>query len=269
MKTVNELISLKNRSAIVTGGAGHIGMAICETLLELGATVSVLDRDETACKKRCNELNSKNYTARAIPISANLSDENQIRESVHHSVTQMGGLDILVHSAAFVGTSNYPGWAVPFERQTLDAWEAAMKVNLTAVFSLVQASKPALENSKYPSIILIGSIYGLVGPDNRLYDGTSMVTPAAYAASKGGLVQMARYLGTTLAKFNIRVNIITAGGVKRGQPDSFQKKYVEKTPLSRMATEEDFKGAIAYLSSDLSSYVTGTNLIVDGGWTAL
>ena len=132
---------------------------------------------------------------------------------------------------------------------------------------MVQVAKPYLDESKHASIIFIGSIYGLVGPDNRLYEGTDMVTPAAYAAAKGGLLQLSRYLGTILAS-GIRVNTITAGGVWRNQPGSFQKRYREKTPLGRMACEEDFKGAVAYLASDLSSYVTGTNLIVDGGWTA-
>ena len=267
MRTISELIDLKNRSAVVTGGAGHIGLAICETLMELGANVSVLDINVVACEERCRDLNSRNYKASAFPIPVDLSDEKQTTQSVFASIDKMGGLDILLHSAAFVGTTDYPGWAVPFERQTVDAWDAAMRVNLTSAFLMVRVAKPYLDESKHASIIFIGSIYGLVGPDNRLYEGTHMVTPAAYAAAKGGLVQLSRYLGTILAS-GIRVNTITAGGVWRGQPESFQKRYIEKTPMGRMACEEDFKGAVAYLASDLSSYVTGTNVIVDGGWTA-
>lgn len=269
MKTISELINLENSSAIVTGGAGHIGLAICETLMELGANVSVLDLNKKACEERCMDLNNRNYNAIAIPISVDLSDEKQTRQSVLDSIKKMNGLDILIHSAAFVGTTDYPGWAVPFERQTVEAWDTAMRVNLTSAFTMVQVAKPYLEKSKGASIIFISSIYGLVGPDNRLYEGTDMVTPAAYAVSKGGLAQFARYLGAILAENKIRVNIITAGGVWREQAESFQRRYIERTPLRRMAYEEDIKGAVAYLASDLSSYVTGTNLVVDGGWTTL
>ena len=182
-------------------------------------------------------------------------------------VARMNGLDILVHSAAFVGTTLYPGWAVPFEEQTLEAWDAAMRVNLSSAFVMVQSAQQALEKSGHGSIIFINSIYGMVGPDNNLYEGTEMVTPAAYAASKGGLAQLCRYLGTVLAS-RIRVNSITAGGVWRGQEEAFHNRYKHRTPLQRMATEEDFKGAVAYLAGDLSSYVTGSNLVIDGGWTA-
>ena len=113
----------------------------------------------------------------------------------------------------------------------------------------------------------IGSIYGVVGPDMSLYDGTKMGNPAAYAVSKGGLIQLTRWLSAVLAP-NIRVNCISPGGVFRNQPESFVSKYLERTPLKRMGTEEDFKGAILYFASGLSSWVTGENLLVDGGWTA-
>src|SRR5437870_1912890 len=113
---------------------------------------------------------------------------------------------------------------------------------------------------------MIGSIYGVVGPDLALYEGTPLGNPAAYAASKGGLLQFTRWLATSLAP-RVRVNMLSPGGVERGQAEQFRTRYVAKTPLARMATEEDFKGAVAYLASDLSAYVTGQNLIVDGGWT--
>ncbi len=267
MRTISELIRLEGRSAIVTGGAGHIGLAICETLLELGAKLSILDLGGDKCVEACNLLNDRNYKEKAIPIPADLSDEKETRSSVLEAVKRLGGLDILIHSAAFVGTTDFPGWAVPFEEQSVEAWDSAMRVNVTSSFIIVQAVKPYLEVSRSPSVIFINSIYGLVGPDNRIYEGTTMITPAAYATSKGGIGQLMRYLATSLAP-KIRINSITAGGVRRGQASSFQERYIERTPLKRMATEEDFKGAVAYLASDLSSYVTGSNLIVDGGWTA-
>lgn len=267
MRTVKELMELRGRSAIVTGGAGHIGLAICETLMELGANVAVLDIDEEACNRRCEDLNKYGYDSRAIASSVDLSDIDMTRRTIEKTANKLGSLDIIIHSAAFVGTTKYPGWAVPFETQSIEAWDTAMRVNLSSVFIIAQAAQKAMSVSGNASIILISSIYGMVGPDNRIYEGTEMVTPAAYAASKGGIIQMTKYLGTILAP-RIRVNCITAGGVERGQAISFKDRYIKKTPLNRMAVEEDFKGAIAYLASGLSSYVTGTNLIVDGGWTA-
>jgi NAD(P)-dependent dehydrogenase (short-subunit alcohol dehydrogenase family) len=142
-----------------------------------------------------------------------------------------------------------------------------LEVNVTAPFILAQTCAEALSASGHGSVINILSIYGLVGPDFSLYEGTPLGNPAAYGASKGGLLQLTRYLATALAPA-IRVNAITPGGVFRDQAQSFRKRYVDRTPLGRMATEEDFKGAVAYLASDLSKYVTGSNLVVDGGWTA-
>ena len=124
---------------------------------------------------------------------------------------------------------------------------------------------PLLKAAKSGCIVNIASIYGMYGPDWGLYEGTSMSNPAAYAASKGGLIQLTRWLATTVAP-DIRVNSISPGGIFRGQPEEFVNRYKDRTPLGRMANEEDFRGAIAYLSSDLSQYVTGINLPIDGGW---
>jgi NAD(P)-dependent dehydrogenase (short-subunit alcohol dehydrogenase family) len=178
----------------------------------------------------------------------------------------MGGLDIVVHCAGFLGTTTVEGWACRFEEQTVDAWDAAMRVNLTSAFAMVQEGKDALASSGHGSVILLSSIYGVVGPDLRLYTGTDMTTPAGYSASKGGLLQLTRHLATVLAP-RVRVNAISPGGVWRNQPEVFRKRYEERTPLRRMATEDDLRGAIIFLASDLSSYMTGQNLVVDGGWT--
>jgi len=266
MRTVNELLDLRGRAALVTGGAGHIGLAVGEALAELGAIIAVLDQDEAACRKRVDEL-SRFGRARAVPIPCNLSDESATRGAVRRAVREMGGLDIVVHCAAYVGTTPVPGWAVPFEQQTVEAWNAALRVNLTSAFTVVQEAKETLVASGRGSVVFFSSIYGLVGPQMDLYEGTAMGNPAGYGASKGGLLQLVRYLATVLAP-RIRVNAISPGGVWRNQPEAFVERYVSRTPLDRMATEEDLKGAVAYLASDLSAYVTGHNLVVDGGWTA-
>ena len=138
-------------------------------------------------------------------------------------------------------------------------------MNLTAVFSLCQGLAPMLRVSDGASIINIASIYGELGPDWSLYEGTNMSNPAAYGASKGGLLQFTRWLSTTIAP-HVRVNAISPGGIFRNQPEKFVSRYETKTPLARMATEDDFRGVVAYLSSDLSKYMTGQSLSVDGGW---
>ena len=207
------------------------------------------------------------YAVEALPLAVDLAQEEHIRTVPDEVVNKFDRLDILVNCAAFVGTSILSGWITPFEEQSADTWKQALDVDLTAPFILTQACTPLLKESGYGSIINIASIYGLVGPDMRMYDGTEMGNPAAYAASKGGLLQLTRWLATILAP-DVRVNAITPGGVWRNQPEVFHKRYIERTPLKRMAGEDDLKGAVAYLASDLSSYVTGQNIIVDGGWTA-
>ena len=267
MKTIQILQDLSGRSALVTGGAGYIGLCICETLMELGANVSVVDLDEDACRKRVSYLNALGRPGKAFSIPGDLSSPDETRTAVQNSAKIMGGMDILVHAAAFVGTTEVPGWAVPFEQQTLSAWDAAIRINLSSVLILAQAARDCLTSSGRGSIILISSIYGMVGPDYRLYANTSMEMPAGYAASKGGLLQLSRYLATVMAPA-VRVNTISAGGIFRNQPEVFVNRYIERTPLKRMGTEEDLKGAVAFLAGDSSSYVTGSNLVLDGGWTA-
>lgn len=267
MRKLAELMDLSERRGLVTGGAGHIGLAACEAMLELGATIAVLDVEKAACEKRVEELSQLRPDS-AVAVPCDLRDEAATRQAVRDIINRLGGLDIVVHCAAYVGTTSMSGWAVPFEQQTVAAWEAAMQVNLTSAFVIVQETRQALSSSGHGSVIFFGSTYGVVGPDIRLYEGTSMGRqPAGYAASKGGLLQLTRYLATVLAP-RVRVNAITPGGVWRGQPDLFHQRYIARTPLERMAGEEDLKGAVAYLASDLSGYVTGQNVIVDGGWTA-
>jgi len=265
MKRICELMSLKGRVAVITGGAGHIGSAMAETLAELGANIVILDISLKSCLHVCERI-SKEYAVEALPLAVNLAQGEHILTVPDKVVNKFGCLDILVNCAAFVGTSKLQGWTTSFEEQSADTWQKALDVNLTAPFLLTQACLPALKGSGHGSVINVASIYGIQGPDMRLYEGTQMGNPAAYAASKGGLMQLTRWLATVLAP-DVRVNAITPGGVSRGQSEVFQRRYIERTPIKRMAVEEDFKGAVAYLSSDLSSYVTGQNIIIDGGWT--
>ena len=264
MVNLSKLMSLKNRKALITGANGHIGRIIALTLAELGADLILVDRHGSDYTKLTNEI-TNNFKVDVQKYDCDLGIQNDREELISTLCKKGAPLNILVNNAAFVGDTNLEGWVTDFEKQSVDTWRSALEVNLTAAFSLIQGLSPILKKSKGANVINIGSTYGTWGPDHRLYEGTSMGNPAAYAASKGGLIQLTRWLATTLAS-SIRVNTLSPGGVFRNQPEIFVKRYNERTPLGRMATEDDFRGAIADLASDLSSYVTGQNLAVDGGW---
>ena len=267
MRRLDELSSLKGRVALVTGGSGHLGQTIAETLLEMGAAVALVDLDNSRGEEIAGNLGSRfpETTARFFQADLEKADELVgLASRVHQG---LGGLNLLVNNAALVGTSDLKGWGVEFKDQSPETWRRALEVNVTAPFILTQACSSFLEEATGASIINIGSIYGVLGPHFSLYEGTTMGNPAAYAASKAALLQFTRWCSTALAP-KVRCNAILAGGILRGQPVQFVQRYSNLTPLARMACEEDFKGAIAYLASDLSSYVTGQHLAVDGGWTA-
>lgn len=264
MNTIKELINLRGRRALITGAAGCLGKVIAETLAELGADLVLVDRegvDFDLFKVRLE----RDWGVKVVHRMCDLEDEAQRRELLDWIKSDDEGLNILINNAAFVGSSELQGWSVPFEQQTAETWRRVLEVNLIAVFDLCQGLMPMLSVAQGASIINISSIYGVYGPDWSLYEGTGMSNPAAYGASKGGLLQFSRWLATTIAPA-IRVNSISPGGIFRNQPKEFVRRYENRTPLKRMGSENDFRGAIAYLASDMSTYVTGQNLAVDGGW---
>jgi NAD(P)-dependent dehydrogenase (short-subunit alcohol dehydrogenase family) len=265
MKNIRELMDLSGRTALVTGGAGFIGKSMIETIAELGADVVVLDRNWTAANDVACATQEK-FNVKAIALNVDLERTEDMLRIIPCLEDFTGRLDILINNAAFVGDSGLQGWVVPFEQQSVETWRRALEVNLTAAFALTQTCLQLLRQSPHGAVINTASIYGVVGPDMSLYENTSMGNPAAYAASKGGLIQLTRWLATALAP-DIRVNAISPGGLERRQPKAFQDKFVMRTPLKRMGTEEDLKGVTAFLASDLSSYVTGQNILVDGGWS--
>jgi len=265
-RSLRELMSLDGRVALVTGGAGHIGRVIAGGLAELGAGVAIVDIPTSGGAEVAAGLSDR-WPVKAAMLDCDFEQPSEVEQVPRRVREKLGRIDVIVNCAAFVGTSGLEGWAVPFEQQSAATWRRAMEVNLTAPFILIQAAAADLSASGKGSVINISSIYGLSGPDWRLYEGTSLGNPAAYAASKGGLIQITRWLATTMAP-RVRVNAIAPGGVFRDTPEPFLSRYVARTPLARMAREDDIKGAAAYLASDLSAYVTGQCLAVDGGWTA-
>jgi NAD(P)-dependent dehydrogenase (short-subunit alcohol dehydrogenase family) len=266
MTNLSELMNLAGRRALVTGAAGHVGKVICTTLAELGSNLVLVDQPGVALKDLEDTLRA-DWEVDVASIPCDLEDEHQRMALATHVHVHNLDLNCLINNAAFVGTSGLAGWAATFEQQGLDSWRRAIEVNLTAPFHLAQLFAPMLRKAEDGNIVNIGSIYGELGPDWRLYDGTTLANPAAYSASKGGLLQLTRWLATTLAP-DIRVNAISPGGIFRSQPSEFVERYIARSPLKRMATENDLRGAIAFFTSDMASYVTGEILRVDGGWGA-
>jgi len=262
--TIKELSNLNGRRALITGATGSLGKVMADTLAELGADLILVDRPGSDFDSLSTNLSNR-WKVKVECQVCDLEQQEQRAGLMDWMKSVDQGLNILINNAAFVGTSELQGWAVPFEQQTVETWRRALEVNLTAIFDLCQGLTPLLKTAEGASIINIASIYGLSGPDWSLYEGTSMSNPAAYGASKGGLIQLTRWLATTISP-NVRVNAISPGGVFRNQPEAFVKRYEAKTPLGRMATEDDFRGVVAYLASDLSKYVAGQNFAVDGGW---
>jgi NAD(P)-dependent dehydrogenase (short-subunit alcohol dehydrogenase family) len=265
MTTIRKLLNLSGRRALITGAGGHLGKVMADTLAELGADLVLVDQGQLHLESLAAHLTER-WGVNVDLQTCNLEYEDQREELMTRLFDSGKGLNIVINNAAFVGTSNLEGWNVPFAEQSIDSWRRALEVNLTAVFDICQRLMPLLLVAEGASIINIGSIYGIQGPDWRLYEETSINNVAAYAASKGGLIQFTRWLATTKAP-NVRVNAISPGGIFRGQPGTFVERYKARTPLCRMATEDDFRGAVAYLSSDMSNYVTGQNIVVDGGWS--
>lgn len=264
MRTLAALMAMTGRVSLITGGAGHLGRAMAEALAELGSDLVLVDLQVAQAEAFAQDLAARTGVQIAC-LGCDLEDEQQIRQIPQAVQQRFGRLDVLINNAGFVGTSALEGWSVPFAQQSSQAWRRALEVNLTAVFVLTQACRDLLEASGHASVINVASIYGVLGPDLSLYEGTAMNNPAAYAASKGGLLQLNRWLATVLAP-SIRVNAISPGGLARAQPQPFVERYIARTPLARMGAEEDFKGVTAFLASDLSAWITGQNLMVDGGW---
>jgi NAD(P)-dependent dehydrogenase (short-subunit alcohol dehydrogenase family) len=258
-------MSLEGRVAVITGGAGKIGEALAEALAELRATICIFDVAAEAAHERTMEL-QKRFGVKASAVMADVSREESVQKAISDVSGQFGAIDILINNAAYP-KSDLPEDPRAVDAQDLANWRVNLDVMLTGTFLMTRACAGHLRRSGHGSVINIASIYGLLGPDMRLYEGTDMGNPAYYSAAKGGIVQLTRYWATTLAP-SVRVNCIAPGGMWRQQPGCFHDRYKSRTPLQRMAIEEDLKGAAAYFASDLSGYVTGQVLAVDGGWTA-
>lgn len=265
-----ELFSLKNRVAIVTGALGLIGKNHCQALAEAGANIIVCDLDENRCIEFAATLPIKSIGV-GVDITKKSSVEN-LRDKV---VKEFGKIDILVNNAAINDMFENPQAAAElsmFENYPLDMWQKSIDVNVTGTFLCSQVLGTEMVKAGKGSIINVASTYGIVGPDQSIYkkpDGSqTFYKSAAYPATKGAIINFTRFLAAYWGNKGVRVNTLSPGGVENNQDEYFVKNYSSKTPLNRMAYPTDYKGAIVFLSSDASAYMTGANLVVDGGWTA-
>ncbi|MFH2104574.1 MAG: SDR family oxidoreductase [Chloroflexota bacterium] len=275
MHTVFNKFNLQNLVAVVTGGAGLLGSEFCRTLAEAGAAVAVVDLNADAASEVSDLLAQTGYRSLAIPTD--ITRTESVKLLVEKVLASFGRIDILVNSAALdpkfdpeaIARGLTPG---KFEDYPLDQWNAALNVNLTGMFLVTQACvKPMLAQGKKGSIINICSTYGLNGPDQRIYvkDGKRLAfKPVYYTVTKAGVLGFTKYLAAYYAGTDIRVNALTPGGVFNNHDDTFVHNYSAKTILGRMANRDEMNGALLFLASEASSYMTGGNVVVDGGWTA-
>jgi NAD(P)-dependent dehydrogenase (short-subunit alcohol dehydrogenase family) len=275
MTQLPELFNLSGRVALVTGAAGLLGREFSRTLVEAGAQAVLADLDGREARALAEELSSHGD---ALGVQVDVTDPGSVERMVAETLERFGRLDILVNSAALdpkIDPSSGADHTETFEDYPLELWNQALQVNLTGMFLVCQAAVRPMLAQEGGSIINICSIYGLVGPDQRIYrkvepEGQEAVRykPAYYSVTKAGVLGLTRYLATYYGGKGIRVNALTPGGVFNDHDEDFTQAYSARTVLGRMARKDELNGALLFLASDASSYMTGGNLVVDGGWTA-
>ena len=266
------LFDLTGKVAVVTGGAGILGRHFCAGLVESGARVAIVDLNYAKAKAFARDLKAR-YRTEVVGIECDVSDPASVKAMVDHVLNAFGEINILQNNAA--GKSdNLDAFFAPFEEYSLDQWRKIMSVNLDGMFLVAQAvGKQMVTQGKGGSIIQTASIYGVLSPDHRIYEGSFYLnrqinTPAVYTVSKAGVIGLTKYLAAYWVDKKIRVNTLTPGGTESGQNDEFKRRYSSRIPMNRMADAHEMVGALLYLASDASSYVTGQNIIVDGGLSA-
>lgn len=285
MTSLPELFSLNKRVAIVTGGAGLLGAEFCRTLAQAGACLVIADLDSTQSGALAQELNQAGFQASSVPTD--VTDVLSVQQMVQTTLDVYGRLDILVNSAALdpkfdpphqedrearerKEASAHPPDALTFENYPVELWNQALAVNLTGMFLCCQAAARPMLAQGSGVIINLSSIYGLAAPDQRLYQREgqpAFYKPAYYSVTKAGVIGLTAYLAAYYAGKNIRVNTLTPGGVYNNHDEDFVRAYSARAILGRMAYKDDLNGALLFLASDASAYMTGANLVVDGGWT--
>ncbi len=268
---MKNLFSLEGKTAVVTGALGLIGKEHCRALSEAGANTAVCDID----LKKAAEF-AQTLPGKAAGYGFDITDKPAVEKARDSILHEFSSIDILVNNAAINDMVENPASAAEmskFENYPLDLFRRVIDVNVTGMFICSQVFGSVMARQGKGSIINVASTYGMVGPDQNIYqmpDGTQpFYKSPSYPTAKGAVINFTRYLAAYWGKNGVRVNTLSPGGVENKQVDYFIENYSAKTPLSRMAAPTDYKGAVVFLASEASSYMTGANLVVDGGWTAV
>jgi 2-deoxy-D-gluconate 3-dehydrogenase len=268
-----ERFSLKDRVAIVTGGAGFLGVHYCQSLAEFGAHVVVADLEHVTAVEVANHV-TESTDMEALGIAVDVSNPESVHEMVEKTIEKFDRIDILVNNAALdpkFDADHAGEHTNRFEDFPFSMWQQALDVNITGMFLSAQAVASPMREANSGLIVNVSSTYGIVGPDQRLYEREGEAVqykPVTYTVTKSAVLGLTKYLAAYFHGTGIRVNTLTPGGVFAGHDEEFVRRYSEKTILGRMAEPEDMCGALLFLVSDASAYMTGANLVVDGGWTA-
>lgn len=266
------LFELTGKTAVVTGAVGILGQRFCRGLAEFGAQVAAVDLDADRCTAFAAEL-ERDYRTPALGVACDVSDPASVANMVEQVVNRFGEIHVL-HNNAASKSADLDAFFASTEKYSLSEWRRIMSVNVDGMFLVAQAVGGQMQKQGTGgSIIQTASIYGLVSSDKRIYEGSfylgrQISNPAVYSTSKAAVVGLTRYLAANWGDAGIRVNALVPGGVESGQNDTFKARYSARVPLGRMAQADEMVGAVVYLASDASSYVTGHCLVVDGGLSA-
>ena len=264
-----EMFDLGGRVVLIAGGAGGIGRRMARALALAGASVIIADRDQAQCQALAAEI-AADTGGELSGVGLDVTDEASVKGL-------FAGLDRL-DGLAYNVMAKPQGYYRPFADYSWEAWRQVIEGNLGGAFLCCREAGKLMVPAKSGSVVLTASVYGVVAPDQRIYEGCSpagniyggadpLSCPAAYTASKGGIIALGRHLAALWGPDGVRVNCLAPGGVLDGQEEAFVRAYSARTPMGRMAEFTDFNGAVLFLLSDASRYLTGTNLVVDGGWT--
>jgi NAD(P)-dependent dehydrogenase (short-subunit alcohol dehydrogenase family) len=261
----NNLFDLKGKVAVITGGSGLLGIEYAEALVNHGAHVILADINEARLSDAAKALDGKGIKIEIF--KGDVSKKDSWKKLIDHTVANHSRLDVLVNNAAYTNQSKSSSYETSFLEYPEEDWDALMNVNLKGMFLGCQLAGAQMLKQGSGSIINISSLYGVVSPHHRIYPGTGIFQPVAYAVSKSGVLGLTKYLAALWAEKGIRVNSITPGGVFNHQNPTFVEKYSALSPTGTMLDKSDLSGAVVFLASDASRQCIGHNLVIDGGWT--